>query len=127
MVSITFETRGVKGAEMFLRDFITNIDKELGKTLQPFADLTVANMQRDSPVDTGYMRSQIKRHFPNFTTASINSWAPYSGFVNFGTFRMVGRPFFTKHVEEAPRILNRIHREAIINYLRLLHSRYQNI
>lgn len=126
-MKITIDAKGIKGAEMLLNEFITNIDKELGKTLQPFADDTVSKMQHDAPVDTGYMRHQIKRHFPTPTQASINSWAPYSGFVNFGTHRMQSRPFFTRHVENAPAILNRVHREATINYLRFLIAKYQRL
>src|SRR5688572_22121462 len=124
--SMTITTKGVQGASKALNEFSRGIEQELLRTLQPYAESTVSNMQASAPVDTGYMRSQIKYYFPNPQTLSINAWAPYSGFVNYGTSRMVGRPFFTQEVEQGPQILSKVFAQASINYLNQVFKKHQN-
>lgn len=123
---MSIETRGVKGAGPALKEFMAGIEKELAKVLPAYASDTVANMQREAPVDTGYMRYQIRSHFPSPTMLAINAFAPYSGFVNFGTFRMPPRPYFTSQVEQGPQILSKVFAQASMNYLSQVIKKYQN-
>jgi hypothetical protein len=126
MVSITFSTRGVKGADMLLKEFTARIEDELYNHLPAYAQDTTDKMKAEAPVDTGYMRDHIRFNYPTPKSVSINSWAPYSGYVNYGTFRMTGRPFFSRYVEAGPQTLRLIFQQASVNYLRHLINKYQN-
>jgi hypothetical protein len=123
---MTIQTKGVQGSSKALQEFSQGIEKELLRVLQPYASDTVSRMQGHAPVDTGYLRSQIRFYFPNANSVSINSWAPYSGFVNFGTPRMPARPFFTQEVEQGPQILSKVFAQISINYLRQVFKKHQN-
>jgi hypothetical protein len=52
-------------------------------------------MQRDCPVRTGFLKRSIKLNQggDGSILAQINITAKYAGFVNFGTWRMLPRPF----------------------------------
>lgn len=125
-MKMTITTKGVQGSSALLREFAATIEDELAKHLQAYKDDTVDKMQTDAPVRTGYLRQSIKSYFPTPTSVAINSWAPYSGYVNFGTSRMVARPYFTTQVEQGPVILEKVFGQASINHLNHLISKHQN-
>lgn len=123
---MTIETKGVQGSGLALKEFAAGIEKELVKVLPAYAEHTVSTMQNQSPVRTGYLRQSIRSYFPNPMSVAINAWAPYAGFVNYGTFRMPSRPFFTAQVEQGPQILDKVFAQASINFLSQVIKKHQN-
>ena len=124
---MTITTRGVNGAGPLLNEFVTNIPKVLGqKPLEEYANDVVDNMSAEAPVDTGYLRSNIRFNRVDAQSVMINSWAPYSGWVDQGTRRMVGRPFFSNNALSSAVIGGHLMGDASVQYLRILINKYQN-
>ena len=48
-----------------------------------------------APVDTGYMKRNIRKYGKR-----VYAYADYSSYVNYGTTAMAARPFFTRGIEE---------------------------
>lgn len=54
-----------------------------------------------TPVRTGYMRSRNQMEQVSRTEIRLFNDASYSAYVNFGTSRMMSRPFFTSAIQQA--------------------------
>src|SRR3990172_5219539 len=74
--------------------------------------------RRNAPVKTGYLRDHIiARHYSK--TSNVESRAPYSGFVEFGTRYMAAQPFLRTAIDQHDReILNAV-AEAMIGEMRI--------
>jgi len=124
---MTITTKGTTGAGPLLNEFITNVPKVLGqRPLEEYANDVVDNMSAEAPVDTGYLRSNIRFNRVDAQSVMINSWAPYSGWVDQGTRRMVGRPFFSNNALSSAVIGGHLMGDASVQYLRILINKYQN-
>lgn len=53
-----------------------------------------ANIVKYDAIDTGDMLHAVEGHMTGATSGEVNSPAPYSAFVDRGTYKMAGRPFF---------------------------------
>lgn len=54
----------------------------------------VAKRARDyAAVDTGYMREHTHARSTGANSANVEATAPYSGYVEFGTYKMAAQPF----------------------------------
>ena len=70
---------------------------------------TVADIARENaPVDTGWLRDNIfAKHLSNYS--QVEARAKYSGFVEFGTYKMAAQPFLRPAIDEHQReILNTV-------------------
>lgn len=79
----------------------------------------VADIARGlAPVDTGWMRDNIKAvHLSKFSQVVAN--AKYSGYVEFGTYKMAAQPYLRPAVQEHQReILNAV-AEAMIGEMKV--------
>jgi len=74
----------------------------------------VADLARqNAPVRTGYLRDHIKaRHYSK--TSNVISYAPYSGFVEFGTRYMAAQPFLRPAMDQHTREILKAVAEALI-------------
>lgn len=52
-------------------------------------------------IDTSYMLTHVESHMTARYAGEVNSPAPYSAFVDRGTYKMAGRPFFGDAVNKA--------------------------
>jgi hypothetical protein len=99
-----------------LNTFITNFNPAMSKTFQTvagkYAQSIVSEQMKRVPVKTGYLKSTIG------SSASTNRvefyvTADYAADVNYGTYRMPGRPFFTGPIEEqTPMMIQDLHKEV---------------
>jgi len=87
--------------------------KNIAGAVNNAAESCVSLAQQLSPVDTGYMRDNIKQIDVALYTlpggplrAEVESGADYSVFVEYGTVNMDAQPFFTPAFESARRQLN---------------------
>ena len=79
----------------------------------------VADIARSlAPVDTGFMRDNIKAvHFAKSSRVDAN--AKYSGYVEFGTYKMAAQPYMRPAVDQHQReILNAV-AEAMIGEIKV--------
>ena len=81
---------------------------------------TAADARRNSPVDTGYLRSSIATEYEfsgEGVTGSVEAGANYAVFVENGTSRMAPQPFlrpaFDKHREKWIRAMEQVGAEVI--------------
>jgi HK97 gp10 family phage protein len=83
--------------------------RNIAETLNEGADSAVSLAQQLAPVDTGYMRDNIKQTdqaTAEHLRSEITSEADYSVFVEYGTVNMDAQPFFTPAFESARRQVN---------------------
>ena len=125
-MKLTIEVKGIRGANAFLNELIRGLPMTIASALPQFAEDRVDKMQMDAPIDTGYLRYNIRWFQPNPLSVSINSWADYSGYVNFGTIYMPPRPFFTSYIESGPAFLDSLLQHRIVAFIQSLISKYQN-
>lgn len=86
----------------------------------PAAAEKIAELARQkAPVRTGFLRDHIiARHLAR--SSQVESWAPYSGFVEFGTRYMSAQPFLRPAIDEHQReILNAV-AEAMIGQIQVV-------
>jgi HK97 gp10 family phage protein len=85
------------------------VRKNIADELNSGANSCVTLAQQLAPVDTGFMRDNIKQTetaSPTELKAVIESEADYSAFVEYGTVNMEAQPFFTPAFESARRQVN---------------------
>jgi HK97 gp10 family phage protein len=83
--------------------------KNIADAVNNAAESCVSLGQQLSPVDTGFMRDNIKQidtATPEQLRAVVESGADYSVFVEYGTVNQDAQPFFTPAFESARRQLN---------------------
>jgi len=81
-----------KRIQYVFSSLIRTVD-ELAPSIQSEGDSIVGEMQREAPVDTGFLRDHIvKENIPE--GVKVESQAGYSGFLEYGTCKMFPRPFF---------------------------------
>ena len=91
----TFELTGDKELISLLRRAAKKYPDETEKVIKNNAEKGKDLSASKAPVDTHFLRSSQNTAHPNKLEAHIKSEASYSGYVNFGTRFMEGRPFFT--------------------------------
>ena len=120
----TITTRGVKGASMLSREFFTNIDKVISKApLDEYAGNVVSDMMSDAPVQTGYLRSNIRTNRVDATTVAVTAWAPYSGWAEYRSSRPY---YFSNNTFQSASNGGMVLGDASMKYLRILINKYQN-
>lgn len=83
--------------------------KNIAGAVNNAAESCVSLGQQLAPVDTGFMRDNIKQidtAHADSLRATVESGADYSAFVEYGTVNMDAQPFFTPAFESARRQLN---------------------
>lgn len=123
MMKMTITTRGVQGAPKMQQEFFTNLTKVLGqRPLEEYAANVSDNIQSSAPVQTGYLRNNIRHYRVDSFTVSVTSWAPYSAIANARS----SRPgFFTDNTFASANIGGHMMMAASIQYLRTLINKYQ--
>jgi len=92
----------LEGAPEFQRllDELANTSNDVGaEALVQVAEQFVSNAKADAPVLTGYMMDNIEIIDQTSNSVTVESAAPYSGFVDGGTIYQEPQPFFTGNVE----------------------------
>jgi|SRR5215218_3256735 len=103
-----------------LNILVTNLGPEMSKAFHEvtgkYAQSISAAMNSRVPVRTGYLKSTIgSASSPDRMELYVT--ASYAGYVNYGTKRMAGRPFFTAPVEEqAPKMIEELN-QRIAQYI----------
>jgi HK97 gp10 family phage protein len=81
-----------------------NAIKDVGGVAAWPAAKVIAERAKDlAPVDTGYMRDHIRARKHGQLGAVVESTAPYSGFVEYGTRYMAAQPFLRPAVDQGQR------------------------
>ena len=124
---MTITTKGVQGAVPLLNEFITNLPRVLGsKPLDEYINITESNMQSVAPVRTGFLRANIQSYRIDQQTVAVTSRAPYSGYVDQGTYRTAARPFFSDNTFQSANLLSVLLADAGAQYLQILINKYQS-
>src|ERR1043166_3531799 len=119
--TVSVQIKGLEEAIKLLKEFgDTTIPKMIPDALNQLGDDMVTSMQGNAPVRTGYLRSHIAKSVAG-TELTVESSAPYSGFVNFGTIHQKPQPFFSSTVETiAPGFFETVRKDAMANLANLL-------
>jgi HK97 gp10 family phage protein len=80
--------------------YVSNMGSVIAADVEQECGAAVDRMQSTCPVRTGYLRDHIVLARADEHGAEIDSEAPYSGFVEFGTRRMAAQPFFEPSIVE---------------------------
>jgi hypothetical protein len=99
-----------------LNTFIKNLSPAMSKVFQTvgskYAQSIVSDMMKRVPVKTGYLKSTIGSS-ASADRIEFYVTADYAGDVNYGTYRMPGRPFFTGPLaEQTPKMLQELDKEV---------------
>jgi len=123
-IKMTITTRGVQGAPKLSQEFFMNLPRVLGqRPLEEYAGNVTMDMQSSAPVDTGYLRSNIRWYRVDPLTVSVTSWAPYSEIAD----ERSSRPgFFTDNTFASAGNGAMLMMDASTQYLRTLLNKYQN-
>ena len=121
---MTITTRGVQGAPRLNQEFFNNLPRVLGqRPLEEYTANVADMMQIDAPVDTGYLRNNIRDYRIDPFTMSVTSWAPYSAPVDVRS----SRPgYFSNNTFQSANIGARLMMDASERYLKTLISKYQS-
>ena len=63
------------------------------KVVKNNAEKLKSSAQSKAPVDTGFLKSNIRTNYPAALEAHINSEAAYAGYQEYGTRFQPGKPF----------------------------------
>lgn len=66
----------------------------------PAAHVIATRASQIAPRDTGYMAEHIHAEQTADGDAAVISEAPYSGYVEFGTYKMAAQPFMRPAIDE---------------------------
>jgi HK97 gp10 family phage protein len=79
----------------------------------------IADIAREkAPVDTGFLRDHIKAlHFAKHSR--VDATAKYSGYLEFGTYRMKAQPFLRPAIREGQRQILEAVREAMMGEIEI--------
>lgn len=71
------------------------VDQEIAEqALSETAEAIIQIIRFTAPVDTGLLRSSFEKRQKSPSALYVGSEVPYAPYVEFGTYRMAGRPFF---------------------------------
>ena len=84
---------GIQQAEALIGKVIAKLNN-IEPIMQQVGQEIVSAMQGKAPVDTGFLRDSIELTEVSNTQMTITSGAPYSLFVEFGTYKMAAQPYF---------------------------------
>ncbi len=115
MPSITLTLQGLDEALAVLQRFQDEVPQVMGDVLGQIGDDMVGEMQSTCPVDTGNLQSNISITDLSEDALEITSAADYSGFVEYGTWKMAAQPFFEPAVNQARGEAVNIARDALQN------------
>ena len=93
-VSVKVEVTGIQESIARCQRVIANFDRVIPETFQSIGGQIVEEMKGKAPVKTGFLRDNITLEQANIQQLRIVSGAPYSIFVEFGTYKMQPREFF---------------------------------
>lgn len=96
-VSVTF--KGFREFENFLGLLPKKLEKSAGAVVKNSAEKAKYKAQKYAPVDTWFMHDSIFT-FHDYLMSEVQSTAPYSGYVNYGTRFQYPQPFFSRAIEE---------------------------
>lgn len=113
-MSVNIEAEGLDDFTSRLEQAADALAQGITDALNSAADAFVNDAQASAPVDTGYLRDHIQITISSDTEIVIESEAGYSGFVEFGTFKMSAQPYFFQAADTARQEL-----EAVISNLEL--------
>jgi len=95
----TVRVEGVQEAMNLLNQFTKGNAGLSSQVLQQIGEEVAYEIGVNAPVDTGFMAGEVQVTEVTDTSVTVESPAPYSGFVNFGTSRQAPQPFFSDTVE----------------------------
>ena len=78
---------------MLIRGAGPKVLEQSGKVVKNNAELVQRFAKVYAPVDTGFLKSQIKTSYPEALEAHIDAEAAYSGYQEYGTRFQAGKPF----------------------------------
>lgn len=99
MPTFRVSLQGAKEFQALLDDLGNNTSTAAIEGLLTVAEAFVSDAKSDAPVDTGYMMDNIEITDETSNSVTVESAAPYSGFVDGGTIYQEPQPFFTGNVE----------------------------
>jgi HK97 gp10 family phage protein len=99
MVRFKVELQGAKEFLNLLNEIGTASGDSAKEGLLAVAEAFVTDARSDAPVDTGFLVDHIEITDETSDSVTVESSAPYSGFVDGGTIYQSPQPFFTGNVE----------------------------
>lgn len=99
MSNTTVQVRGIKEAISLLEEFKQGGAGVSRNVLNDIGEEVAYEIAVNAPVDTGFMAGEVQVTEVTDTSVKVESPAPYSGFVNFGTIHQEPQPFFSDVVE----------------------------
>ena len=84
---------GMKLFDNMLQDLPSKLSKEANESAREGALDVAREAKRIVAVDTGFLRSTIFVRELDYNRFEIVATAPYAGYVEYGTYRMVARPY----------------------------------
>ncbi len=118
MPSISYKAVGIAQLTEWVNKKGPVLVKVQNDIMQQIIQETVQYMQSKAPVDTGYMRANVRGRTTGKGSGIIESTAYYSGFVNFGTRYMDAQPFFSDGIDYIKARVQRIIQDQLISQLR---------
>jgi len=98
-LTFTWTVQGLDGAISLCQQMITKINSNPAEVFQTVGHQMVSGIQAKAPVRTGYLRDHVVLTQQNEQQMTITSEAPYSVYVEFGTYKMAPREFFYSVIE----------------------------
>lgn len=113
----TYEFVGLKELNNLVNGIPAEFNRIFSTTAKKYASSMVSKSQSKSPVRTGRLRNSIGSKADQ-TQLQFFADAPYAKFVDQGTYRMPGRPFFTgTHQEQVPKMIDELNK-GLANYIK---------
>lgn len=115
MAGWKFSVKGAREAKKSLEEIADEVKggPVTPDTLFKIAEATKNLASSRTPVRTGFLKSRNQTEQISRKEIRIFNDAPYAGYVNFGTSKMVARPFFTSAIRYAKDEFPQVFSEAM--------------
>ena len=84
---------GAEQLTMIIKGAGQKVLEQSGKVVKNNAEKLKSSAQSKAPVDTGFLKSNIRTSYPEALEAHIDAEAAYSGYQEYGTRFQPGKPF----------------------------------
>lgn len=100
MAGFKIDWHGTEKLTMAIKGAGSKVFEQSGKVVRNNAEKLKANAQSKAPVDTGFLKSNIRTSYPAALEAHINSEAAYGGYQEYGTRFQPGTPHMRPALRE---------------------------
>lgn len=105
-IHIDIPTGQIRAAHRNAERFLSRKEREVEDIIEQTADLVFEQLKENAPVDTGYLRSTIRKEVERMA-AAVSVGAEYSPYPEFGTASQAEQRYFRDAIDTGEAYMRR--------------------